>query len=144
MIRNNFRFLEYIAGGCQLRLAIAIDFTASNGNPVDPKSLHYRDPSGEANEYLKAMMAVGDIVAAYDQTKQFPVCHSLYSIRFISDTSFPFQCQTYGFGAKIPPANEVSHCFHVNMNPSNVRYFILFFHAHTHVWCGSKARMHRN
>jgi hypothetical protein len=67
------RFLEYIAGGCQLRLALAIDFTASNGNPQDSKSLHYRNPSGEPNEYLKAMMAVGDIVASYDQTKQFPV-----------------------------------------------------------------------
>jgi hypothetical protein len=27
-------FLEYVAGGCQLRLAIAIDFTASNGDPT--------------------------------------------------------------------------------------------------------------
>ncbi|ELR17203.1 copine VIII, putative [Acanthamoeba castellanii str. Neff] len=97
-VRRVHSFLEYIAGGCQLRLALAIDFTASNGNPQDSKSLHYRNPSGEPNEYLKAMMAVGDIVASYDQTKQFP---------------------TYGFGAKIPPANEVSHCFHVNMNPSN-------------------------
>lgn len=72
------RFLEYIAGGCQLRLAIAIDFTASNGNPQDPKSLHYRNPSGEPNEYLKAIMAVGDIVASYDQTKQFPVPYFTY------------------------------------------------------------------
>jgi hypothetical protein len=70
------RFLEYIAGGCQLRLALAIDFTASNGNPQDSKSLHYRNPSGEPNEYLKAIMAVGDIVASYDQTKQFPVSES--------------------------------------------------------------------
>ncbi len=29
-----YSFLEYVAGGCQLRLAIAIDFTASNGDPT--------------------------------------------------------------------------------------------------------------
>jgi hypothetical protein len=102
-VKKTYSFLEYIAGGCQLRLAIAIDFTASNGAPSKPESLHYRNPTGEPNEYVKAILAVGDIVAAYDQTKMFPV---------------------FGFGAKVPRDNpEVSHCFHVNMNPSNPECF---------------------
>ena len=36
--RNSF--LEYIFGGCELNLAIAIDFTLSNGDPKSPDSLH--------------------------------------------------------------------------------------------------------
>jgi hypothetical protein len=36
-----YSFLEYVAGGCQLRLAIAIDFTASNGDPA----VHRRPPA---------------------------------------------------------------------------------------------------
>jgi hypothetical protein len=35
-----YSFLEYVAGGCQLRLAIAIDFTASKGDPA----VHRRPP----------------------------------------------------------------------------------------------------
>lgn len=38
-------FLEYIFGGCEVDLTIAIDFTLSNGPPQNPDSLHYFDPS---------------------------------------------------------------------------------------------------
>jgi hypothetical protein len=41
--------MEYIAGGTQLNLIVAIDFTSSNLNPSDPNSLHYRDPKGTLN-----------------------------------------------------------------------------------------------
>lgn len=34
-------FLNYIQGGLEVGLFVAIDFTASNGNPQDPRSLHY-------------------------------------------------------------------------------------------------------
>lgn len=43
-------FLEYVFGGCQIDLTIAIDFTMSNGNPTLPSSLHYFDPN--RNQYL--------------------------------------------------------------------------------------------
>lgn len=33
-------FVDYLRGGWQISLAVAIDFTASNGNPMDPRSLH--------------------------------------------------------------------------------------------------------
>lgn len=33
-------FLDYIRGGMQLNLVTAIDFTGSNGHPLDPGSLH--------------------------------------------------------------------------------------------------------
>uniref|UniRef100_A0A4W5PDK9 Copine-2 n=1 Tax=Hucho hucho TaxID=62062 RepID=A0A4W5PDK9_9TELE len=37
---------------------VGIDFTASNGNPREPSSLHYINPLG-SNEYLSAILAVG-------------------------------------------------------------------------------------
>ena len=33
-------FLDYIMEGCELTLTVSVDFTASNGKPLDPKSLH--------------------------------------------------------------------------------------------------------
>jgi len=38
---GSFRFLQYIAAGLDVNLAIAIDFTQSNGDPQYPTSLHY-------------------------------------------------------------------------------------------------------
>jgi hypothetical protein len=38
--------LQFIAGGCEISLMVAIDFTASNGDPAMPNSLHYVNPAG--------------------------------------------------------------------------------------------------
>jgi len=40
-MKRSANFLEYVFGGCNINLSIAIDFTASNGHPKDPGSLHY-------------------------------------------------------------------------------------------------------
>jgi len=95
-IQKQYNFLEYIQGGCQLSLMVAVDFTASNQNPKIPGSLHYCDPSGmNMNEYEKAIRSVGDILAYYDHDKKFPA---------------------FGFGAKMPDG-QVSHCFSLGGNP---------------------------
>ncbi|XP_017168221.1 copine-2 isoform X1 [Mus musculus] len=65
-IHRNYSFLDYILGGCQLMFTVGIDFTASNGNPLDPSSLHYINPMG-TNEYLSAIWAVGQIIQDYDR-----------------------------------------------------------------------------
>lgn len=39
-ITQRHSFLEYVMGGCEISLAIAIDFTQSNGNPSRADSLH--------------------------------------------------------------------------------------------------------
>ena len=49
-VKKRYGFLEYIRGGCDLNFTVAIDFTASNGNPNDRRSLHYRDPH-QPNQY---------------------------------------------------------------------------------------------
>ncbi|XP_024120646.1 copine-4 isoform X1 [Oryzias melastigma] len=90
-------FLDYIMGGCQIQFTVAIDFTASNGDPRNSCSLHYIHPY-QPNEYLKALVAVGEICQDYDSDKMFPA---------------------FGFGARIPPDFQVSHDFAVNFNEDN-------------------------
>ncbi|CAJ1061231.1 copine-4 isoform X1 [Xyrichtys novacula] len=90
-------FLDYIMGGCQIQFTVAIDFTASNGDPRNSCSLHYIHPF-QPNEYLKALVAVGEICQDYDSDKMFPA---------------------FGFGAQIPPDYKVSHDFAVNFNEDN-------------------------
>uniref|UniRef100_G3PT78 Copine VII n=1 Tax=Gasterosteus aculeatus aculeatus TaxID=481459 RepID=G3PT78_GASAC len=79
-------FLLYISS-CQ----VAIDFTASNGDPRNSCSLHYINPY-QPNEYLKALIAVGEICQDYDSDKRF---------------------SALGFGARIPPNYEVSICISI-------------------------------
>lgn len=91
-VARRYTFLEYVFGGCEINLSIAVDFTLSNGPPNDKDSLHYFDMN--KNEYLQAITQVGSILQYYD-----------------SDKKIPF----FGFGAKIPPVeHRASHCFAVN------------------------------
>jgi len=87
-------FLDYIQQGTELNFIVAIDFTASNGNPSHPSSLHYNDPSGAPNQYVTAIRSVGDIIQDYDSDKLFPAL---------------------GFGARVPPDGRVSHEFPLNL-----------------------------
>ncbi|XP_077865165.1 copine-8-like [Saccoglossus kowalevskii] len=86
-------FLDFIKGGTQLNFTVAIDFTASNGNPSQPTSLHYINPY-EPNQYAKALQSVGEIIQDYDSDKMFPAL---------------------GFGARVPPDGRVSHEFFLVM-----------------------------
>ncbi|KAK7498760.1 hypothetical protein BaRGS_00009852, partial [Batillaria attramentaria] len=96
-ITKEYSFLDFIFGGMQINLSIAIDFTGSNGNPASPHSLHYIDPS-RPNEYMQAIYSVGSVVQDYDSDKLFPVL---------------------GFGAVLPGTNQVSFEFAVNFNAEN-------------------------
>jgi len=57
---KSVNFLEYVFGGCEINLNIAIDFTLSNGDPREHDSLHCKDY--KRNEYIQAIRAVGDIL----------------------------------------------------------------------------------
>ena len=65
-------FLEFIEGGCNISFMVAIDYTGSNGNQTNPKSLHYLSPNSP-NEYERAIIACGEILENYDTDKNFPV-----------------------------------------------------------------------
>lgn len=92
---------QYIMGGLEISLSVAIDFTASNGCTRDGrpdntsrKSLHRVGEPGYLNDYEKAILAVGSVIEPYSSAKQFSV---------------------YGFGAKIyqddGSLSPVQHCF---------------------------------
>ena len=86
-------FMDYIRGGLQLNLSVAVDFTGSNGIPTAPTSLHHLNPMNP-NQYQKAIMAVGSILMNYDYDQLIPA---------------------FGFGAKprFPQMNThaTDHCF---------------------------------
>lgn len=50
---------------------VAIDFTASNGDPRNSCSLHYISPF-QPNEYLQALVAVGEVCQDYDRCVLWP------------------------------------------------------------------------
>ncbi|XP_004558721.2 copine Va isoform X1 [Maylandia zebra] len=96
-VESEHTFLDYIRGGTQIHFTVAIDFTASNGNPSQSTSLHYMNPY-QMNAYAMALKAVGEIIQDYDSDKMFPAL---------------------GFGAKLPPDWRVSHEFPLNGNVDN-------------------------
>jgi len=55
-------FLDYIFGGCEIGVHIAIDYTLSNGDPSSVSSLHYLNPNTRQNEYTKAIEAVMKVI----------------------------------------------------------------------------------
>mmetsp|Transcript_10701 Transcript_10701/g.28145 ORF Transcript_10701/g.28145 Transcript_10701/m.28145 type:complete len:510 (+) Transcript_10701:1126-2655(+) len=87
-------FFHYVYSGCRLNFSVAIDFTASNGDPSNPASLHYFDPS-KPNQYVQALSAVGQVLNAYDTDHMYPAL---------------------GFGGKLP-SGETSHNFCLNGQP---------------------------
>ncbi len=97
------QFVDYIMGGCEISLVIGIDFTASNGDSMQPSSLHFCDQY-RPNEYELAIRTVGDILAGYDSDNRFPA---------------------YGFGAKLPPDYaSAQHCFSLTGNEDPTCYEI--------------------
>ncbi|KAJ4895498.1 Protein BONZAI 3 [Raphanus sativus] len=90
-----YSFLDYISSGFELNFMVAVDFTASNGDPRTPSSLHYNDPSGRLNSYQKAIMEVGEVIQFYDSDRRFPA---------------------WGFGGRTADGH-VSHAFNLNGAP---------------------------
>ena len=97
---KNYSFLDYLRGGMQINLWVAIDFTGSNGLPNTPTSLHYLGV--ESNQYEIAIRECGNIVAYYDYDQKF---------------------QVFGFGGYFNGSSEVNHCFPLNGNPDDPEIF---------------------
>ncbi|TRY68359.1 hypothetical protein TCAL_04129 [Tigriopus californicus] len=90
-------FLDYLQRGTAMNFSVAIDFTASNRNPSDPRSLHHMSPQGQT-QYTMAIQAIGNVIQDYDQDRHYPAL---------------------GFGAKVPPHGHTSHEFFLNLSPDN-------------------------
>ncbi|XP_064406207.1 copine-9-like isoform X1 [Halichondria panicea] len=89
-----YSFMDFVRGGCQINMQMAVDFTASNGNPQESSSLHYNNPYSD-NEYVQAIKSVASVLAPYDSDQLIPA---------------------FGFGGRLPPNGDVSHCFPLNSN----------------------------
>ncbi|KAL7568731.1 hypothetical protein ACA910_021724 [Epithemia clementina (nom. ined.)] len=87
---GDYNFVDYVSGGCELNVMIAIDFTGSNGDPRIPGTLHYlhREEPMVRNDYEKAIASIVSILSKYDSDQMYPVV---------------------GFGAKY--GGVVRHCF---------------------------------
>lgn len=93
VVENHPTLVQFLKGGLDINLNVAIDFTQSNGHPSERTSLHrISNPGDPENDYQKAIRAVGGVVEAYDHEKKFAV---------------------YGFGARLGGSRDVQHCFPV-------------------------------
>ena len=90
VLTREYTFVDYLKAGVRIGLSIAIDFTGSNGDPKDPRSLHFI-AGAEPNQYERAIYSCGNIMAYYDYDQLFPC---------------------YGFGAKI--GNVPTPLFNLN------------------------------
>ena len=110
---GNYTFLDYIKAGVRICLSIGIDFTGSNGHPLDDGTLHCIKGK-TPNDYERAIRYCGDIVSYYDYDQLIPV---------------------YGFGAIVNSSynKEASMCFNINFldNP-DILYILLFQHQINH------------
>ena len=99
VLTKDFTFIDYLKSGVEIGLSVAIDFTNSNGDPRDPRSLHYiygREP----NQYERAIRSCGNILSYYDYDQFYPC---------------------FGFGAKIE--GKGCRLFNLNFqNNPNIRY----------------------
>jgi len=87
-------FLDYFAGGYNMKVSLAIDFTGSNGNPSNKKSLHYMG-GDNPNDYQRALSGVLDVLLAYDDDDMVDVM---------------------GFGGIVK--KKANHCFPLNSTKS--------------------------
>ena len=66
-----YTFYDYLKGGQNISAVVCIDFTGSNGDPKDPTSLHYYNPS-QMNSYQQAIFSICQILMNYDSDKLVP------------------------------------------------------------------------
>mmetsp|Transcript_35748 Transcript_35748/g.35949 ORF Transcript_35748/g.35949 Transcript_35748/m.35949 type:complete len:351 (-) Transcript_35748:330-1382(-) len=91
-------FIEYISGGCEINMCVAIDFSSANGNPREEGTLHYATGDESFNDYESAIASVASIIAKYDSDNKFPV---------------------WGFGAKYN--GEMQNCFQIGEEAVGVK-----------------------
>jgi len=88
--------LDWLTDGVlDVSLVAAVDWTVANGPPAAATSLHHLPPAGAAggappNVYEAVLAHVASTLAPYGSSAEVAA---------------------YGFGAALPPAGRVSHCF---------------------------------
>ena len=95
-VSKKLMLTDYLDAGIKLAISIGIDFTASNGNPLNYGSLHSIH-GNFLNDYEKAISSCGVIVGHFDYDQIYPV---------------------FGFGAILNSSysNSTSMCFNLNFS----------------------------
>ena len=62
--------MDYLTGGMEMAFVVAIDFTASNLNPANPKSLHYNHGTVENSHLPFSIIIVGVGGANFDAMEE--------------------------------------------------------------------------
>jgi len=98
---EGFSFSTFPLHGTDINVVFAIDFTSSNGTPHEEDSLHkiidvsdLHDYS-KLNQYQKAIIAIGQVLEAYDSNKKFGV---------------------YGYGAQFNGSEDMKFDYPLNNN----------------------------
>ncbi|KAI9184137.1 hypothetical protein H9P43_003190 [Blastocladiella emersonii ATCC 22665] len=96
---RDYSFTDYLRGGAEISVDVAIDFSSHNGGGGGAASPHELDPSGAFNDYERALDAVLTVLQPYDADQHIPV---------------------YGFGATMPGfALDRSDDFHASGDASS-------------------------
>merc|ERR1712228_220980 len=91
-------FTSFLSGGLEIQMMVAIDFTGSNGDPRDSKSLHFMGAPLYESAYMKVIKSVGRVLEPYDADGAIAA---------------------YGFGANLNPyGKQISHCFNLTLQPN--------------------------
>ncbi|KAM0908194.1 hypothetical protein ACQ4PT_015634 [Festuca glaucescens] len=109
-------FLDYISSGFELNFMVAVDFTASNGDPRTPQSLHYIDPSGRPNSYQQVRSCLTCLRYSL-RLKAFLLNHLMYQAILGVALAGPTL-----FGPVVTKAAEIAN--HA-VQYSNNKYFVL-------------------
>jgi Copine/C2 domain len=106
--RGGDDFVDYVSGGCELNVVVAIDFTGSNGDPRMPGTLHHIG-GPERNDYQKAIAAIVSILAKYDTDQKIPVLG--FGAKYGGVVRHCFQCgsseEVYGLSGVLDAYNNV-------------------------------------
>ena len=103
-------FADFLRSGWYINMSVAIDYTASNGDPQDPESFHYlNDEIDKLNQYESAMKQVGNVLDYYAYKNKY------YAYGFGGRPLFMEEDPKSSQGVSV----ERQNCFPLNGNLKN-------------------------
>lgn len=108
--------LQFLSGGCELDLMVAIDCTLNNGNPGQQDGLHYSSDSW-LNDYQAILFKIGSIFDSYEG--QDFVCWG-YGARTSSS-----QQNFFPMGESLKGANDLVKAYDRTFAPANRNRLIM-------------------
>jgi hypothetical protein len=120
-------FVSYLSGGLELNVVVGIDFTGSNGNPREPGTLHYLDPTGTTkNDYEKAISSILSVLSKYDHDQQYPVLG--FGAKYNGVVNHCFQCgphpEVEGIDGVLDAYHQVFHSGLIMSSPTDITHVI--------------------